>query len=734
MNKYLKYGLAALAGTGFLIISLIVATSLLLNPNDYKPQIVQMVKEKNQRALTLAGDIKLAFFPKLGLDLGRVSLSEFKGEKEFAAVESARLYLSWWPLLRKKMVVDQIRIQGVTATLVRLKDGTTNFDDLLKKNEDSEDKQINFDINSISITKSAFTLQDKKAGRQFALSDISLKTGRLTSGKPTEASADFVLKGEAPRVEAQVHLTAGLTFDTEAKRFAVNGLNLEITGEAAGLSKLSAGLKGNIELDRTADTLLMENLLMVVSGKNGTDDIDIKLTAPRLQWVAGKIATDAIKLETKMKQNGEAKGEMVLLANIPSVSGDSQSFKTSKVTVDLNAKQPDGKYQGQVTSALSGNFDDQQFALANIKGTLTGNNTKMSDGAMQIDLAGSAQLDLQDQSATLNLTSHLNESTIKLRGGITQFAKPRITLDLDLDKIDADRYLPPQKPRNPSQPEKALDFSILKTLNANGNIQVGSLTLYNIKASNVRLDFKAGGGQLDIRPLSADLYQGTMSGALSLNAEGPKITARQNISGVSINPLLKDALNKDILEGRGSLNFDLRAEGTTVGSMKKSLQGKASLNLRDGAVKGINIPAGLREAQSVLGTLTGKKVQAANVQEKTEFSELSASFAINRGVAHNKDLFAKSPLLRVSGNGDIDIGADMINYLVRATVVGSLEGLRGRELASLKGVTVPVRVTGPLAAAEVTLDFNGLVGESIQQGIKTRATDTLKEGFKGLFR
>lgn len=734
MNKYFKYTLSSLAGAAILFVLLIVVASLVINPNDYKPQIIQMVKEKKQRTLSLEGDIKLAFFPKLGLDLGRASLSEFRGKKEFASVESARLFLSWWPLLKKDLVVDQVRIQGVNANLVRFKDNTTNFDDLLKREEKQDDKQISFDIESVAIEKCALSFRDEMTKRQFAVSDLSIKTGRLVNGKSTDAVADFTLKGDNPQINAQIHMTTGLAFDTEAKRYGVKGLNLEITGDAAGFSKLNASLKGDIELDKTADTLLAENLAATMTGTKDTSDVNLTLTAPRLQWVAGKMATDKIDLTAKMAQKTNDGGEMDLIASIPSLSGDRQSFNASLLSVEVSAKGPGGAYKGKLSSPLSGNFNEKKFGLSKLKGNLEARNTKMAEEDFKLDLAGSAQLDLELKNATVNLTSHLDESTIKLKGGITPFTNPHIALDLDIDTIDVDRYLPPRKQKKSSQPEKPLDFSILKTLKANGSVRVGSLKMYNVKTSNLRLDFKAGGGQLDVRPLSANLYEGTMKGALSLHAEGPKITARQNISGVSIAPLLKDGLNKDILEGKGSLNFDIRAEGDTVGAMKKSLQGKASLNLRDGAVKGFNLPAKLREAKVVLGTLTGEKVQDADMREKTDFSELTASFDIKQGVAHNKDLSAKSPLLRVSGNGDIDIGEDKVDYRIRATVVASLEGQGGRELLALKGVTVPVRVVGPMAATKVSLDFNALVGGAIQQEIKTRVTDPLKEGLKGLFR
>ncbi|MBZ0090924.1 MAG: AsmA family protein, partial [Sulfuricellaceae bacterium] len=523
MNKYLKYGLATIAGAGILLALLLVAASLLINPNEYKPQIVQLVKEKKQRTLTLAGDIKLAFFPKLGLDLGRATLSEYRGDKEFAAVESVRLYLSWWPLLRKKLVVDQVRIEGARANLVRFKDGTSNFDDLLKKED--EDTQIKFDIDSVKIAKSTLSFRDEMGGRQFALSGIEIETGRLANGKPTEAAADFKLRSDNPSIDAQVHLATGLTFDTEAKRYAVKGLNLEIRGAAVGLSGLAVGLKGDAALDRAAGTLSAEHVAAAVAGKKGTDDIDVRLNAPKLQWSADKLATEEIELVAKVQQS--AGDEMALVASIPSIAGDSGSFKGGMLNIDLSAKQSGGEYKGKLSSPLSGNFKDKRFALPNLQGKLVARNARMPGGGLKLDIAGSAQFDLQGQSATLNLDSRLDESHIKLQAGVSPFANPHIALDIDIDRIDADRYLPAKAPQTQAPPEKPYDFSLLKTLDVSGSVRIGSLKLYNVKASNLRLDFKAGGGRLEVSPLAANLYQGTASGTVSPDAAGPKIAARK---------------------------------------------------------------------------------------------------------------------------------------------------------------------------------------------------------------
>ena len=93
------------------------------------------MKDSKQRNLRLDGDIKLSFFPNIGASLSKVSLSEFRSDKEFAAIESARVSLALMPLLRKQVVVDEVAVSGLKATLVKHKDGTTNIDDLLGQAE-----------------------------------------------------------------------------------------------------------------------------------------------------------------------------------------------------------------------------------------------------------------------------------------------------------------------------------------------------------------------------------------------------------------------------------------------------------------------------------------------------------------------------------------------------------------------------------------------------------------------
>ena len=101
----------------------------------------------------------------------------------------------------------------------------------------------------------------------------------------------------------------------------------------------------------------------------------------------------------------------------------------------------------------------------------------------------------------------------------------------------------------------------------------------------------------------------------------------------------------------------------------------------------------------------------------------------------------KSPLLRVSGAGDINIGADTLDYLLKATVVATAGGQGGKELADLRGLTVPVKISGPLAAPQYRLDFGAMASEMAKtkveakkEEVKTRVEDKVKDQLKGLFR
>ena len=194
----------------------------------------------------------------------------------------------------------------------------------------------------------------------------------------------------------------------------------------------------------------------------------------------------------------------------------------------------------------------------------------------------------------------------------------------------------------------------------------------------------------------------------------------QRAKNIQAEPLVKDLAGEDRLSGTGNFNLDVSGAGRTVKTIKRSLNGKLNFAFTNGTVKGFNLSRMLRETAA---KLKGKSLPPDGEANETEFSELKGSGVIRKGVLHNDDLIAKSPLFRVTGKGRINIGEDTLDYKIKPVLVASLKGQGGEELEQLKGVPIPVHLTGPLAKPNWRIDL----AEALTETQKAKAQEKLKE-------
>ena len=735
MNKIVKYGLVG--SVAVLAVALAGATyiALTFNPNDYKAQIIQAVQDSKHRTLHLDGDIKLSFFPSIGANLGKVSLSEFKSDQKFASIETARVSLGLLPLLSKQVVVNEVLVSGLTATLIKHKDGTTNIDDLLsndQKPKDDKPQSVKFDIASVVVEKTNLTYLDEGSGAKYAIKDLNLNTGRIANGVPGKITLSVGVQANKPKLDISTQLKTTLTFDLDKQQYKLADMDLQVSGAALDISDLKLKASGDVSADLATQEFGANKFSLSATGLTGKDKFDATLDAPALSMTRDKFTGDKLTLNAKLDG---AVGNIAAVLSVPDLAGNAQSFKVSALTLDLDVKQAEQAFKVKLASPLTGNFEAKQFNLSNLTLAVNATGDKLPNKSVSSELKGSVQVDATKQIVQASLAGGLLQSQVKAKVGVNGFSNPAIKFDVDVDQFDADLYMP--KKSEAKTPEQPLDLSALRGLNLEGSLRIGQLKVANIKSSGVRLDMKAHNGQFSVNPLSANLYQGSMNGSLSVNAAAtPVISINQNLVGINVAALTRDAAGFDTLEGKGNVGVNLSMQGNTVSNMKKAMNGNLSLNLADGAIKGINVAKKLRDAQSMLGK---SQTQAANQSEKTDFSELKATFKVAGGVAHNDDLSLKSPLLRLSGNGDINVGNDSMNYLAKATLAKTLEGQGGKD--AVGGITVPVRVSGPFSDLKYTLDFGAMVSEVAKQKveakkeeIKAKVQDQLQNKLRGLFR
>jgi AsmA protein len=133
----------------------------------------------------------------------------------------------------------------------------------------------------------------------------------------------------------------------------------------------------------------------------------------------------------------------------------------------------------------------------------------------------------------------------------------------------------------------------------------------------------------------------------------------------------------------------------------------------------------------------GRQTGALDENKRTPFSHLSASVRIKDGVASNDDLRAKSPQLDITGNGRMDVVSAEVDYSLRAQVLPG-PATDGGPLRSFAGITVPVRITGPIERPGYAVDWGPIAAEVLLRRATGRAgtpsVNQLMEGLGDLLR
>jgi AsmA protein len=688
-----------------LVVALLVASVgvlyALFDGDKIKSEISRVVLEQTQRKLVMAGTPTLSVWPDVGVSLQGVTLSEHASDALFLSLDAARVSVAVMPLLSRQVQVRALEVDGLKATFIKHKDGSLNIADLLNQDAAKADSQpakgaqgasepLQINVKSLRLAHAQLSWHDDQAGSRTDISNLSLSTGA-------------------------------------------------------------------VQADASSQTASVDKLLLTLVGKVGTDAFELKLDAPRLNLSQAQSSSEALTLTATL--SGAARNATVNL-NLSGVQGNAEQLHIASLAIQLDAKAGDSSVRGQLSSPVAVNVANQALSLNKLAGNLDMTNPTMPMKHVTLPIQGSLQVNGKAKSAALGLSTQFDESRIVTSIKVSQFSPLALAFDLDIDRLNIDKYLPPKPAVATSQHASAaapieapIDLSALKGHTVNGAVRIGALQVSHLKLDKISARINLADGKLDIAPLSLNLYQGSANGSVSANANGNVIAVKQTLAGVSINPLMKDLANKDLLEGRGNVALDVSTRGTTVGAMKKALGGTASLSLKDGAIKGINLAQTLRDAKAKLGR--ADSTQAANASQKTDFSELTASFRIANGVAHNDDLAVKSPYIRLGGAGDVDVGSGQMNYLAKATVVNSDIGQGGADLSQLKGLTVPVRVSGPFESLSYKIEWGSMLEDATKARVEekkaelkarmdekvketqTKATDALKdkakEALKGLF-
>ncbi|MGL4748236.1 MAG: AsmA family protein [Shewanella sp.] len=436
---------------------------------------------------------------------------------------------------------------------------------------------------------------------------------------------------------------------------------------------------------------------------------------------------------TQINLIDEAKGQTETVTLKQFTLGAFSLDKLAPIAYELTASLPDmtlsSKGEGQIK--LSRDFNQLVIEKLDIVTQVEGDAIPHKKLTAEVSVNSQIALDKKQLSADINKfaledISATGKLTVHYAGKV-----PQINANLQLGDIDLDALLPKsdmaeKQPVIASTSSQAIepDLTALNGLDARLTLAVKSIKVANLSTQNWLIDLGIKNGVVDLKQLSADLYQGKLMLNAQVDARS-KVASYQfdkQISAVQIQPLLKDAAELEVLAG--TANFSVKGKGKSLipEHLKKNLLANGRFEITDGALYGVNIPQMIRSAQAKL-----KGDMSAETQEerKTDFSSLTGNFSLEHGVAANPDLAMSSPLIRLAGKGSANLLMETLDYRLTTSLVNSLKGQGGSGKDALAGIDIPLAITGTFQKPEYALDTQALLNNQLKE-----ETDKAKEKLK----
>ncbi len=427
------------------------------------------------------------------------------------------------------------------------------------------------------------------------------------------------------------------------------------------------------------------------------------------------------------------------------LTGDA-TYNGQTVKVRLDVANPAALLEGTATPlTFEMTQDDNTLHLA---GNLS--RTALTDGVLRatlkdlpdvIALTGLTGVSLPAKILTLDSQLAATRNSLSLDNlrltlddlsitGKTALNGSHLSGNYDIGPLNLDPWFGETKPQRPRMTrlvpddDSVTDIGPFTHFTADMTVHLAGLTAHGVPVGATTAKVRLQGARLDIGMTPATLYGGTIDGSFGLDRRSFALS----LTGekVDMGPLVTRLTGRDRLTGRGSFSLNLR--GPARGALLPALNGDGRFLLQDGALKGVNIPALVRQAKGVLAGNTKAFEDSGPLQ--TDFTELSGTYRIVKGIISNDDLKMLSPLLRITGRGTASLPADVVDYRADTALVADLAGQGG--LLQRRGLVIPILISGPFNDLHYAPDLQGLMVNTLSNIPDIR--EQPRQGVEGLLR
>lgn len=635
--KWLRRLVLAGVVVGAVIAAAAVLLPRLVDPDTLRTMLVLAARHHTGRELTVDGDIRFTLLPRPAVMLPRLSLADADGfgPEPSASIDGARINLRLWPLLRGRLAVASAQVERPQLRLTVDAQGRRNWGDLLPASAASAPPSADSAAGGGSMLKHIGIA--RLAVRDADIVWADRRSGQWARLYRLDASFDDIAFARPSPLRVSGTLDMG-----DPLRSAE--FTLATTVQAAEDGHFRAP---DLRLDAVArGARLQEPLPLRLSA-----DVDFDAVNGRLRLRPLTLSNDHFDIT----------GELTAVrgvGNTPAIGAELRIDRLDARTLAQRLGHPPDTRDRTVLSRVSGTIE-------------------LGASASEANIA---RLDLQ-----------VDDSHWQGNARFSALAAPAVRIAVDTDRLDLDRYLPPQNaaagdltesPPPASSPAGALRR--LGQLDLQATVNVGALTLGGVVAERVTLAMRARNGRIAASPITAGLYGGTVEADAQIDARSadPRLELEFSLGDVAAGPLLGALSHHETVDGPLSLSGDLNGRVAGGEALLRSLNGRLRATVGPGALKGINPDRSLCQARSAGGSTAG---DGCDPSPDARFSMLRLGGRVAHGIWRSGDVLLvqqrrqSAAIYRLSGGGTLDLATGEIDYRLRAReTVGTLH-VRGRD-------------------------------------------------------
>jgi uncharacterized protein involved in outer membrane biogenesis len=252
-------------------------------------------------------------------------------------------------------------------------------------------------------------------------------------------------------------------------------------------------------------------------------------------------------------------------------------------------------------------------------------------------------------------------------------------------------------------------MNLLVALNA-GKASFGTLVVEGV-AGRARITADSAA----LEPITFGVFGGHYNGALALSLGAtPAFHLHATMNGIDLTSLSTFVGHPGVLTGTLAGRLTVDGHGETAVDVIRTAAGTATIDARNGSVKGLGLVRGLVLATSMRGD---SKADLGSTTADEPFTRLGGTLALAGGAATTNDLRFESKDVLLSATGTIRLDGSRVDLAGPVQLSDALSKQAGRDLlrytASDGRVTLPATITGSADDLHVGVDLTSLAKRAI---------------------